>query len=49
MPLLLRHIGTSAIMDLILKMYTKIEGADIRDNFLTVFFFFLDSNVKSTF
>lgn len=25
-------------MDLILKMYTKIEGADIRDNFLTVRF-----------
>ncbi|KAK6627785.1 hypothetical protein RUM44_010264 [Polyplax serrata] len=29
--LLLKHLGTSAIMDLILKLVTKIEGSDLND------------------
>ncbi|EEB18845.1 conserved hypothetical protein [Pediculus humanus corporis] len=29
--LLLKHLGTSAIMDLILNLITKVEGADLRE------------------
>lgn len=34
--LLLKHLGTSAIMDLILKLVTKIEGSDLNDIALNV-------------
>ncbi|XP_024944223.1 serine/threonine-protein phosphatase 6 regulatory subunit 3 isoform X2 [Cephus cinctus] len=33
--LLLRHLETSAIMDLILKLVTQVEGNDMRQNILT--------------
>ncbi|KAG7211282.1 hypothetical protein KM043_010587 [Ampulex compressa] len=33
--LLLQHIETSAIMDLVLKLVTQVEGSDMRQNILT--------------
>ncbi|KAK3909747.1 Serine/threonine-protein phosphatase 6 regulatory subunit 3 [Frankliniella fusca] len=36
-PLLLNHLGTSAIMDLMLKLITQMEGADIRQNLISWF------------
>ncbi|XP_015119421.1 serine/threonine-protein phosphatase 6 regulatory subunit 3-like [Diachasma alloeum] len=35
---LLQHLETSAIMDLVLKLVTKVEGADMRQNILNVRF-----------
>nr|CAH7754764.1 unnamed protein product [Callosobruchus chinensis] len=32
--LLLRHLGTSAVMDLILKLMTQVEGMEMRQNIL---------------
>jgi hypothetical protein len=34
--LLLKHLGTSAIMDLLLKLITCIEGAEMKQNILNV-------------
>ena len=34
--LLLNHIGTSAIMDLTLKLMTQVEGVEMRQNILNV-------------
>lgn len=34
--LLLRHLETSAIMDLVLKLVTQVEGSDMRQNILSV-------------
>lgn len=34
--LLLQHLETSAIMDLILKLVTQVEGSDMRQNILNV-------------
>ncbi|KAJ1523259.1 hypothetical protein ONE63_001138 [Megalurothrips usitatus] len=34
-PLLLSHLGTSAVMDFMLKLITQIEGPDIRQNLIT--------------
>lgn len=34
--LLLKHIGTSAIMDLTLKLMTQVEGVEMRQNILNV-------------
>ncbi|XP_026283493.1 serine/threonine-protein phosphatase 6 regulatory subunit 3 isoform X1 [Frankliniella occidentalis] len=36
-PLLLNHLGTSAIMDLMLKLITQMEGTDIRQNLINWF------------
>ena len=33
---LLRHVGTSAIPDLILRLVSCIEGADLKQNILDV-------------
>ncbi|XP_018320980.1 serine/threonine-protein phosphatase 6 regulatory subunit 3 isoform X2 [Agrilus planipennis] len=33
-PLLLKHIGTSAIMDLTLKLMTQVKGTELRQNIL---------------
>lgn len=33
---LLQHLETSAIMDLVLKLVTKVEGSDMRQNVLNV-------------
>lgn len=34
--LLLKHLGTSAIMDLMLKLMTQVEGVEMRQNILNV-------------
>lgn len=34
--LLLKHLGTSAIMDLIIKISTLLEGPPLRSNIFTV-------------
>jgi hypothetical protein len=34
--LLLKHLGTSAIMDLMLKLITHVEGVEMRQNILNV-------------
>lgn len=34
--LLLQHLETSAIMDLVLKLVTQVEGSDMRQNILNV-------------
>jgi len=39
--LLLQHLETSAIMDLILKLVTQVEGSDMRQNILNVRCFFV--------
>lgn len=36
LPLLLKHLGTSAIMDLMLKLMTQDEGVEMRQNILNV-------------
>lgn len=36
--ILLKHLGTSAIMDLTLKLMTQVEGAEVRQNILNVTF-----------
>lgn len=37
--LLIKHLGTSAIMDLLQRLITGVEGNDMRKNVLTVIFF----------
>jgi len=34
--LLLKHLGTSAIMDLMLKLITHVEGVEMKQNILNV-------------
>ncbi|KAL1518299.1 hypothetical protein ABEB36_001941 [Hypothenemus hampei] len=34
LPLLMKHLGTSAIMDLMLKLMTQVEGVEMRQNIL---------------
>jgi hypothetical protein len=34
--LLLKHLGTSAIMDLMLKLITQVEGVEMKQNILNV-------------
>ncbi|XP_076263224.1 phosphatase 6 regulatory subunit 1-like protein fmt isoform X2 [Rhynchophorus ferrugineus] len=34
LPLLIKHLGTSAIMDLMLKLMTQVEGPEMRQNIL---------------
>lgn len=36
LPLLVSHLGTSAIMDLMLKLMTQVEGIEMRQNILNV-------------
>lgn len=36
--LLLKHLGTSAIMDLLFKLITKVEGGEMKQNILNVSF-----------
>lgn len=43
--LLLQHLETSAIMDLVLKLVTQVEGSDMRQNILNVRFLYTDSNI----
>lgn len=41
--LLLKHIGTSAIMDLMLKLMTQVEGVEMNQNILNVSIFLIIS------
>lgn len=44
--LLLKHLGTSAIMDLMLKLMTQVESVEMRQNILNVSNFKGKNNIK---